>query len=98
MNAKAITPHTVIEAAPDVLATDMGDETVLLSPQTGTYYGLNSVGQRILELVRQPRELDEVVRTLAAEYDVDRKMLEKDVLAFVQDLLKHGLVIASQEA
>ncbi len=92
MNADTLTLQTKVQAAPDVLATNMGDETVLLSPQTGTYYGLNSVGQRILELVREPRTLDEVVKMLAKEYDVERTMLERDVMAFVQDLVRHSLV------
>ena len=91
---QAITLQTVVEAAPDILATNMGDETVLLSPQTGTYFGLNSVGQRILELVRQPRVLDEVVVQLSAEYEVERKRLENDILEFVRDLVKHGIVMA----
>lgn len=75
----------------------MGDETVLLSPQTGTYYGLNSVGQRILELVRTPHALEDVVSALAKEYEVERGTLERDVMAFVQDLVKHKLVSVQGE-
>ncbi len=94
----AITLNTVVQATPDVLATNMGDETVLLSPQTGMYFGLNSVGQRILELVHEPAPLSAVVAQLASEYDVNQQRLQEDVLAFVADLVQHGIVlVASQD-
>lgn len=93
---QTITLQSIIEAKPDILATNMGDETVLLSPQTGTYFGLNSVGQRILELVREPRALEEVVHQLSSEYEVEPQRLEGDVLGFVEDLARHGIVTASE--
>lgn len=60
--------------------------------ENGVYYGLDPTGARIWNLLREPLTFDELCRSLARVYDVDRSTLETDIRAFVADLAEQGLV------
>lgn len=76
----------------DLSVAHLNDEAVLLDVQSGNYYGLNEVGVRILDIVSQPCTVGELVETLAREYEVPTEQLERDVVAFLQDLVAHQLI------
>lgn len=84
--------QSIVEVAPSVLATQMGEETILLNTRTGTYFGLNSVGQQILELIREPRTVREVAERLSHTYSVGLRQLEEDAVTFVESLIRHEIV------
>ena len=75
-----------------VMARLVGDETVILDLASGTYYGLDSVGARIWQLMTEGQTLAQVCETMLAEFDVSREDIERDVLALVQTLLEKQLV------
>jgi hypothetical protein len=76
----------------EVLARQVGEETVMLDLAQGTYYGLDPVGARIWQLLADGRTLAEVCDAVATEYDAPRDAIERDLLALVEDLAKHGLI------
>ena len=80
-----------VAAGEDVLAREVEGDTVLLSMAQAEYYGLNPTGTRIWQLLQEPRQLREICRTLASEFDVEPAILERDVLSVVEDLVSHGL-------
>ena len=49
----------------------------------------NHVGRRILEILVVPRTRDEIISTLAAEYDVDMTVLTEDIDEFLEILTKN---------
>jgi hypothetical protein len=77
---------------PRALCKDLGDEAILLDLETETYFGLNPVGNRILQLLASGRSIGETLETLLAEYDVPPGELERDVLALIEDLVQKGLL------
>ena len=77
-----------------VMAREVGDETVILDLTSGTYYGLDPVGARIWQLMADGQTLMQVCEVMLAEYDVTREDIERDVLALVQTLLERKLVSA----
>ena len=77
-----------------VMARQVGDETVILDLTSGTYYGLDPVGARIWQLMADGQTLMQVCEVMLAEYDVTREDIERDVLALVQTLLERKLVSA----
>lgn len=87
-----ISPGTTVVVSQNLAVADLGDEAVLLDPDTGNYFGLNEVAARILELAATETTVDRIVKALLDEYDVDRPRLEADVAAFVQDLEAKGLL------
>lgn len=75
-----------------VLARQVGDETVILDLESGIYYGLDPVGARIWQLMVEGRPLHEVCDVMLAEYDVAREDLERDILKLVGDLSAQKLI------
>ncbi len=73
--------------------TDGGAQTLMMSIQQGNYYALESTAQRIWELTGSPVEVSRIVDTLVAEYDVSRSDCEGEVLAFLDDLARHELIV-----
>jgi hypothetical protein len=81
-----------VAAAPNLVGCALDDEAVLLNVETGTYYGLNSVGRRVWQLVQRPRTIAAVRDTLVAEFDVPPERCERDLVSLLAELQQHGLV------
>ena len=77
---------------PQVMARKVGDENVILDLASGTYYGLDTVGTRIWQLIALGQTLEQVCEVMLAEYDVTREDIERDVLALVETLMKSQLL------
>jgi hypothetical protein len=75
----------------DVIFRALGAEAVVLNLDSGTYFGLNSVGTRIWLLLEQ-HDLASTCEQLEAEYDAPRERIQSDVLALVDSLEGKGLV------
>lgn len=98
----ALTQRTVVQRHPDQAAADLDGEVLVLSLETGAYYGMRDVAARIWELVRHTTTVGAVSATITAEYDVDPDQCAHDTAAFMTTLVQHGLVethgVAAQEA
>ena len=77
-----------------VMAREVGDETVILDLANGTYYGLDPVGARIWQLMVEGQTLTQVCELMLADFGVTREVIEHDVLALVQTLMERQLVSA----
>jgi hypothetical protein len=75
-----------------VMARQVGDETVILDLASGTYFGLDPVGARIWQLIGEGKTLAEICATMLEEYEVGREHLETDILRLTGQLLERGLV------
>ncbi|MFO7642597.1 MAG: PqqD family protein [Candidatus Competibacteraceae bacterium] len=76
-----------------VMDRSVGDETVILNLESGTYYGLDPVGARMWQLLGEGKPLGEVCDAMLAEYDVTRDRLEEDLLKLVEELAGKGLIV-----
>jgi hypothetical protein len=65
---------------------------VLLDLESGTYYGLDEVGTRMLELVREHGSVEPVVAAMLHEYEVGEEQLRRDLEDLLDKLAEHGLV------
>jgi hypothetical protein len=85
----------VFEPAPDVVFRDLQGEAVILHLGTGIYFGLDEVGTRAWQLIVEHRPLAEVCALLAAEFDAPADRIERDITAFVDQLLAKDLLRAA---
>jgi Coenzyme PQQ synthesis protein D (PqqD) len=70
-----------------------GGVSVILDLNTGTYYKLDAVGTQVWNLLSErPCTLEELVRAVAGEHDVEAERCQHDVFAFVGELATAGLV------
>jgi len=81
-----------LEVPVEVMARQVGEETVILHLETGTYYGLDAVGARVWQLIVEGKSLGEACAVMIEEYDVEQEKLEKDVLDLVAELEEKRLV------
>ena len=70
----------------------MDDQFVVADMRSGRYLGLEGVGARVWNLIREHATRDRIVESVHAEYDVPMDVLERDVERLVQDLLERRLV------
>lgn|SRR5690554_5021540 len=86
-----VTLDQQVRRSDEVLAQEVGDETVLLDLASEQYFGLDPVGTRIWELLADAPALEHVHGTLCAEFDAEPERIRTDLLALVQRLLDAGL-------
>lgn len=77
----------------DSLTATLSDGAVLLNLHSKRYFSLNETGTRVWGLLEQNAELDDIVRTLTAKYDVAESDARREVMALVAELLAEGLVV-----
>ncbi len=75
-----------------VLSRELDGETVLLDLEGEGYYGLNRVGTRIWQLLKEGREFNEMITALEREFDAPRGTLETDVRELLVTLKSAGII------
>ena len=86
-------PAGEITIPKSVLFQKVGEEVVLLSLDSGVYFGLDPVGARIWELIAAQKNLDEVAATIAEEYDAAREQIDTDLESLVRELQEKQLIV-----
>lgn len=81
-----------IQWSKDQLAADVDREVVILSIERGSYYGLDDIGSEIWQLLEAPIAVSAVCDALAEKYDASRAVIERDVLALLEQLAAEGLI------
>ena len=87
-----------ITLSPDVISQEVSGETVLLDLNSENYFGLDEVGTRIWQLIKERGDLNIIFDTLLEEYDVDKERLERDLDALLTEIADLGLVTLSAKA
>ncbi len=87
-----LTSDKIIRRSTDVIASEMEDELVMMSMENNAYYGLNSVGRKIWELLESEKTLSSLCDQLMDKYDVDIETCRKDVSKLIVKLEQVGLV------
>lgn len=79
----------------DVVAREVGGEMVLLDLASGQYFGLDTVGGRIWEMLgERPHTLAELCDAIEAEFDAPREQIEADLMALAAQLSEQELIVA----
>src|SRR3989442_15622667 len=76
----------------DVVFRILGDEAVLLNLSSGVYFGLDSVGTRMWQLMSEHGSTEKDVETLLTQYEVEEGQLRPDLDNLIQQLSEKGLV------
>jgi len=81
-----------ITLSPDVISQEVSGETVLLDLESENYFGLDEVGTRIWQLIKEKEDLQAIYTTLLDEYEVEESRLQADLEALSGEISKLGLV------
>jgi Coenzyme PQQ synthesis protein D (PqqD) len=84
--------QVVLKGNPDVQATNMDGETVLLDLSTGRYYTLNRLGSLIWELCTGEQTISDIHAVLCNRFDVAPERALDDLVTLVNQLTQEGLL------
>jgi hypothetical protein len=88
----AIERFRSVQVPAEVLMRRLGDEAVLLHLGTETYFGLDEVGARFWRTLIEKPSVEAAFEALRDLYDVDANDLQRDLTAFLDELMDHGLL------
>jgi len=75
------------------LASDLGDEMVMMDLESGNYIGLNEVGKDIWLHITGETTVSELIAKLVEEYEVTAEECEKDVMEYLEGMLEKRMVL-----
>ena len=84
--------ETVLVKRADLLSSGMDEDTVMFDLNSGRYFGMDVVGSAIWSRLKDPVRVSDLCDLLQQEFDVDQETCERDVLAFLDELLENQLV------
>jgi len=87
-----------LRPSPEALSQAVAGETVMLDLRSEKYFGLNSVGTRVWELLQETDDVARIRERLLTEYDVDAARLDADLDDLLGRLLAAGLVTRPPDA
>ncbi len=93
MKKVEISKDSIIKKTDEIVESAIDGETVMMSIENGEYYGLDSVGSHIWELIQSPIKVSELVDTLLKKYNVDHNTCESDVMEFLNELNNNKILV-----
>ncbi len=88
----ALDAASILRPARDLRFRRIDDEAVVVRQRAGEVLVMNETAARLLELADGRTSVADWVQVLAEEYEIDRRALERDVLAFAADLTEEGML------
>lgn len=86
---------TVVRQAKDQVSCSLNDEVAILNLKSTLYFGLDEVGAHIWQGLAQPKAVTEICAGVLARFDVAEDQCRAEVLGFLQELDKAGLIEAA---
>lgn len=83
---------TCLRRNEQVFASNIGDQTVILSEETGQYYSLDPVGSAVWASLEEPCSVAHLVKKLTDLYSVDAEQCLADSQPFIQQLISNDLI------
>ncbi|MGP7818711.1 lasso peptide biosynthesis PqqD family chaperone [Niallia sp. 01092] len=88
----AISLESCVSQSQGNIVSDMDGETVMMSISNGKYYNLGKIGGKVWGLMSQETTVSQIVLTLQAQFNIEQKECEEQVISFLNQMLKENLV------
>ena len=76
-----------------ILVNQVDGETVMMSIENGTYYGMNPTGNYIWNLLQEESSIEELLLKLSNTYNLSEDQCQKEVLPFVQTMIDEKILL-----
>jgi Coenzyme PQQ synthesis protein D (PqqD) len=89
---------SILSQSSSIVTRKTGNEYVLVPitdniADMNSVYTLNETGAFIWEKINGKRNIEEIIKALTDEYDIDSSEAEQDVLSFVENMSKYLIII-----
>jgi len=85
--------NSIIKRNPEIVHSDMDGEVVMMSVANGEYYGVDTIGSHIWNLLEEPMSIGALCTSLCETYDVSEEDCQRDVASFMSQLLENKVVL-----
>lgn len=96
LSVDELSMETVIVQSPGIIISDMDGETVMMSINNGKYYNLGVIGGYILENIKTPISINELISKLISEFEVENNQCQTDVIPFLELLLNENIIMTTK--
>lgn len=79
----------------DIAYRVIDEEAIILTPEDGMLHNLNALATRIFELANGARTVNDIVKAVCDEFDVDENTARRDTINFIEDLLHKKMLVLS---
>lgn len=93
-----LSENDTVKVAPDVLASEIDNEAVVLGITSGKYYGFDETATEIWSIIQRPIRIRELILRLSKIYEGNRKEMKTETLAFLNELFERNLIVIIDEA
>lgn len=88
----AIGLSTLVKHSTDQVSCNLNSEVVVLNLKSTLYFGLDEVGACIWNSLRDPKRVSDICRIVMDRFEVKEEQCCADVLDFLGNLDKAGLI------
>lgn len=81
-----------VKISKEVLSQEIHGETVLMDLASEQYFGLDVVGTRVWQLLRDGKSREQLLTVMLEEFEVGREQLESDISSLLEKLISAGLI------
>jgi len=81
-----------VSASSEQVSCDLAGEAVILSFKNGMYYGLDTIGAMVWDLIQKSKSIKEISNIIMENYDVSKEQCENDLKKLLIDLKENGLI------
>ena len=92
----SLTSDSVVKQNSALLSTRVDSDIFILNPLRDNYIGLDEIGRNIWDFIESPRSVDSLCQLVLAEYQGDALQIPLDLVAFLDDLNREGLLEVKQ--
>lgn len=81
-----------------IIDGELDDNQVMMHLEKGKYFGLDSVGKRIWELIEEPKSISEITIILLEEFEVSEEQCAQEVQDFLEKSIQFDIIKKSDVA
>jgi hypothetical protein len=74
------------------IASDLGEEMILMNLETGDYVALNAVSAEIWKLAEKEASGSQMIEHLLQQYEVEEEVCRKETESCITEMVEKGLL------
>ena len=90
-----ITGASTLVRNPELLSVEMDGDLVMMSIESGNYFGVSGIGPSIWSFLETPKQFDEVVNEIVENFEVEPELAAADLHKFVAEMAQNGMIEVS---
>jgi len=87
-----ISENSTVAAIKEQVSSEMDGDIIIFNMKNGIYYGLDSVGTKIWNLIQEPKTVREIHDAILNEYDVEPERCMNDLVSLLNRLSEERLI------